>query len=204
MRFKLFLPSVLAFSFILCAAVPAISQTVPEYKERGGMPLEVGAGFSNYNIDFGAGRREDGATITADWTLRHMPSLLHGLGIDAVGRDIVFGAPAVVSFVQYDTVGGGAIYHFLRPRNIVPYVKGGEGFGRLKFLPGYAPGTYHSDTRAFTYVGGGADIHAWHHFWVRADYEFQRWQDLFGDPGRLTPNGFTIGPEYDFGTFRAR
>jgi len=201
MRFKLFFPAVLAVSFLLSAAVPASPQTVPEYREKGGIPLEVGAGFSDFNIDFGQGRREDGGTVSADWTLRRMPHLLHGLGIDGAGRDIVFDAPAAVSFVEYRTVGGGAIYHFPRPHNIVPYVRTGEGYGWLKFLPGYAPGTYHSDTRGYFYAGGGADFHAYHHLWIRADYEFQRWQQLFGDPGRLTPNGFTIGPEFDFGTF---
>jgi len=202
MRFKVFLPPVLALS-LLAAAVPAFSQVVPDYRERGALPLEVGAGFSDFNVDWGGGRRENGGTITADWTLNHMPRLLQGLGVGIIGRDLVVGAPASISYFQYETAGGGAIYHFLRPRNFLPYAKGGGGFGRIKFAPGYPPG-YNGDTRSFSYMGGGADFHAWRHFWVRADYEYQIWQHLFGSPHALTPNGFTVGPEYDFGTFRPR
>ncbi len=203
MHCKLFAIPILAIS-LFAAAFPAFSQVVPAATRGVSWPLEVGAGFSDYNIDWGGGLREDGGTVTADWTIRQMPRMLQGLGVGIVGRDLVVDPPASLSFFQYKTVGGGAIYHYLRPRNIVPYAKGGEGYGRIKFLPGYAPGNYHSDTRSFFYMGGGADFHAWHHIWVRADYEYQIWQHLFGSPHALTPNGFTIGPEYDFGTFRAR
>lgn len=197
MRFRLHLASMVASLFVV-AAMPAFSQVAPSATKGGAWPLQVGAGFSDYNIDWGGGRREDGGTVTLDWTIRQLPRMLQGLGVDVVGRDITVNAPANLSFFQYETAGGGAIYHYQRPRNILPYAKGGEGFGRVKFLPGYAPGTYHSDTRSFYYIGGGADFHAWHHVWVRADYEYQIWQHLFGSPTALTPNGFTIGPEYDF------
>lgn len=201
MRFRMHLASVLASLFAL-AAFPGFSQVAPS-ATQGGLPLVVGAGFSDYNIDWGGGRREDGGTVYADWTFRRIPRLLQGLGIEAEARDIDFDAPAGLSFMQYETAGGGAIYHYLRPRNIHPYGKAGEGFGRIKFLPGYAPGTYHSDTRNYFYMGGGADFHAWRQVWVRADYEYQIWKDLFG-ANALTPNGFTIGPEYDFGAPRER
>jgi len=196
MQFKMQFGPVLASLFLL-TAIPAFSQ-VAASAYRDGLPLVVGAGLSDYNIDWGGGRREDGGTVYADWTIRHIPRVLLGLGIEAEARDITFDAPAAISFMQYETGGGGGIYHYLRPRNIHPYAKAGEAFGRIKFQPGDYPGTYHSDTRNYFYLGGGGDFHAWRHLWVRADYEYQVWEHLFGG-NALTPNGFTIGPEYDFG-----
>lgn len=198
MRFKMHLASVLASLFIF-AAIPACSQVAPS-ASQGDLPLVVGAGFSDYNIDWGGGLREDGGTVYADWTIRQMPRILEGVGVEAEARDITIDAPASLSFFQYQTVGGGVIYHYLRPRNIHPYAKAFDDFGKIKFEPGYAPGNYHSDMRSYFAMGGGADFHAWRHVWVRADYEYQIWNHLFGSPHALTPNGFTIGPEYDFGS----
>lgn len=202
MRFRLHLAPVLASAFAF-AAIPAFSQVAPS-ATQGGLPLVVGAGFSDYNIDWGMGRREDGGTVYADWTIRQMPRILQGVGVEAEGRDLTIDAPAELSFFQYETVGGGLIYHFLRPRNIHPYAKVFDDFGKIKFASGFPPGTYHSDTRNYWAIGGGADFHAWRHVWVRADYEYQIWQHLFGGTNALTPNGFTIGPEYDFGAPRER
>lgn len=86
------------------------------------------------------------------------------------------------------------IYHYLRPRNIHPYAKATENFGSFDF----APSGYDHDTRNYFAMGGGADFHAWRHVWVRADYEYQMWKGLFGHTTALTPNGFTVGPEWDF------
>ncbi len=202
MRFKMHLASVLASVFAF-TAIPAFSQVAPA-ATQGDLPLVVGAGFSDYNIDWGLGRREDGGTIYADWTILQMPRILQGLGLEVEGRDLTVNAPASLSFFQYETAGGGPIYHFLRPRNIHPYAKAFGGFGRIKFASGLPLGSYHTDTRSYWAIGGGADFHAWRHVWVRADYEYQIWQSLFGGTGALTPNGFTIGPEYDFGTPRER
>lgn len=200
MRFRLPLASFLASLFTV-VAIPAFSQVGPS-ATQGSLPLVVGAGFSDYDIDWGGGRREGGATVYADWNFRHIPRLMQGLGLEVSGRDLTVDAPASLSFFQYETGQGGAIYHYLRPRNIHPYAKAFGGFGRVKFEPGYYPSDYRSDTRSFIAFGGGADFHAWRQVWVRADYEYQRWEHIFG--GTLTPNGFTVGPEYDFGTPRER
>lgn len=197
MRFNWFGPSILAPLFFVVAAIPAFAQVRPA-ATNGGMPLVVGAGFSSYNVDFGSGYRKDGGTLWADWTIRQMPRILQGLGVEMVARDISFGGPAGLSTLRYDTAGGGAIYHYLRPRNVRPYAKVLEAFGSIDFPP--APGsTYAHDTRNFLAIGGGADFHAWRQVWVRADYEYQMWRQLFGSPHALTPNGFTFGPEFDFG-----
>lgn len=177
------------------AAIPAFSQVHPTAESRD-LPLAVGAGFSNFNADFGHDRRIDGGTIWADWTFRRIPRRFYGLGVEAVARDLSFGAPAVLPGMRYDTAGGGLIYHYLRPRNIRPYAKVGAQFGSIDF-PG-APG-YSHDTRALFAMGGGADFHAWSHVWIRADYEYQMWQPMFGKTTHLSPNGVTVGPQWDFG-----
>lgn len=199
MRFKLAVASILA-PFFVAAAPPMFSQVAPA-ATQGELPLVVGAGFSNYNIDFGAGRREDGGTVWADWTIRQMPRILQGVGVTLEARDISLHPPAGMSYFQYDTAGGGVIYHYLHPRNIHPYAKGLEEFGNIDF--GVGPG-YSHDTRNFLAIGGGADFHAWRNVWVRADYEYQIWRGLFGRGHALTPNGFTIGPQYDFGGHRGQ
>ncbi len=54
----------------------------------------------------------------------------------------------------------------------------------------------HHDTFLVTTPGGGVDIQANQHIWVRADYEYQMWHNALG--GTSTPNGFTIGAQWDF------
>ncbi len=199
MRFRLFVAPILAATFI-ATTIPACSQVKPAGYSSG-IPLVVGAGFSNYNIDWGGDRRELGGTIWADWTIRQVPRVLQGVGVELEARDLSLDPPAVVSFFRYDTAGGGVIYHVLRPRNIHPYAKFGAGFGSFDFAQ---PPGYTHDTRSYLAMGGGADFHAWHNVWIRADYEYQVWRHLFGSPNALTPNGFTFGPEFDFGAPRER
>ena len=182
----------------LAVAVPGFSQVRPSATQRS-IPLIVGAGFSSFNVDFGGGRREDGGTVWADWTIRQVPNLLQGLGVELEARDLSFNAPSSLPNMRYDTAGGGLIYHFLRTTKFHPYAKFDAQFGSIDF-PG-TPG-YQHDTRGLISFGGGADIHAWSSLWVRADYEYQMWQpNLFGQTTSLTPNGFTFGPEWDFGTW---
>ena len=199
MRFS-FWPSAMLAVIFLTAGIPALCQVSPA-ASQGSVPIAVGAGYSDYNIDWCCDRREDGGTFWADWTIRQMPRILQGVGIEAEARDLSLNPPAAVSFFRYDTAGGGIIYHFLRPRYIHPYAKVFEEFGSIDFRPG--PG-YSHDTRNFLAIGGGADVRAWGHIWVRADYEYQRWLDILGSPHALTPNGFTFGPEYDFGSSPSR
>jgi len=184
----------------IAAGIPVFCQVAPSATE-GSIPLVVGAGFSNYNIDWCCDRREDGGTLWIGWTIRQMPRILQGVGIEVEARDLSLDPPPVVSFFRYDTAGGGVIYHFLRPRNIHPYAKALEEFGSIDFN---RPPAYSHDTRNFPAIGGGADFHAWGPIWVRADYEYQMWFHLFGAPHPLTPNGVTIGPEFDFGSRSSR
>lgn len=197
MRFKLKVGLILP-CLLVCAATPAISQAVPSAIE-GGWPIVVGAGFSNYSTDFNPPGRESGGALWVDWTIRQIPSKLYGLGLEFEARDLSLGAP--LPNMRYDTAAGGAVYHYTRIRNLRPYGKFLTGFGSVDF-PAY--GFYAHDTRTFYAWGGGVDVHAYKHVWVRADYGYQRWQALFGAAAHMHPNGLTIGPEFDFGTHHMR
>lgn len=192
MRFR-FLLGFLSAAIFVAVALPCSSQAAPAAK-GGGLPLVVGAGFSNYNVDFCCDHREDGGTAWADWNLQWLPRRLQGLGIEAEVRDLSFATPVVN--MRYDTAAGGAVYHMLRFGRIRPYAKGMEGFGSIDFP---STTTYSHDTRTFFAMGGGADFHLTGQFWLRADYEYQMWWGLFGRGHALTPNGVTVGPEFDFG-----
>jgi hypothetical protein len=186
--------SVLA-AILIFAAIPSFSQVRPS-AQTGGIPLIVGAGFSNFNIDFGQDRRISGGTVWADWTIRHVPRRMYGLGIEVIARDLSVGVPSSLPNMRYDTAGGSVIYRYLRPRSFHPYAKVGGQYGSIDF-PG--PPTYSHDTRGLATLAGGVDFHAFSHVWVRADYEYQIWQTMFGKTTHLTPQGITVGPQWDFG-----
>ena len=84
-------------------------------------------------------------------------------------------------------------------RAVHPYGKALAGLGSIDFPPlPYSPPTYRHDDRTITAFGAGADIRTFKNLWVRADWEYQFWPDLFGSSHPLTPNGITIGAVYDF------
>lgn len=193
MRLKVW-SSVLAV-ILFFAAVPSFSQARPSAK-TGGLPLVVGAGYSNYDVDFGGGGRISGGTLWADWTIRQMPRRFYGLGVEFTARDLSLDGSSRLSSMR--SAGGNIIYHYLRPRNFRPYVKAGGQYTSFTLPP---LGNFYRDSRSLYAVGGGADFRAWSQVWVRADYEYQIWPSALGIP-RPNVNGFTIGPQWDFGRRR--
>jgi len=201
-------------ALLALAALPGFGQVVPS-AEAGGLPLQVGAGVSGFNIDwghdsFGVTRYMEGATLWIDWNLTRLPGpgLLRGLGIELEGRDINYGLPASLSNAELHDTGtnmrqdtglGGVIYTVRRFRKVRPYGKALAGLGSIDFPPLPAsPPTYRHDNRTITAFGVGADIHAWRSLWMRADWEYQFWPGLFGSSHDLTPTGITIGAVWDF------
>ena len=180
------------------AAIPSFAQVTPAATNRE-IPLVLGAGFSDFNADFGAGRRIAGGAIWADWNLTQMPGIFRGLGVEILARDLSLNDPSLPN-MRYDTAEGGILYHVPLRQNLRVYAKALGGFGSIDFPP--AP-HYAHDSRTPLAVGGGADVHVWNHLWVRVDYEYQIWPDMFRHHA-LTPNGFTIGPGFDFRTRRSR
>jgi len=200
-------------ALILGSARPLAAQVVPS-AESGGLPLFVGAGVSRFNTDCGpyfysATCYLNGITVWADWNLTRLPGppLLHGLGIALEGRDLNFGGPTFLSNSaeqdtgsnqRMDTAVGGIIYHWRHYRRIRPYGKAMAGIGSIDFPPlPDSPPTYRHDNRTITVFGGGADVHVWRAAWLRADYEYQLWPNLFGLPNSLTPYGVTVGAVVD-------
>jgi opacity protein-like surface antigen len=163
-------------------------------------PWAAGAGVSGYNTpDFGHGHLL-GGTLWIDYTLPHMPYLLHGIGLEVEARDLNYGRSATLpSNLREDVASGGVYYSWPRYRNFRPYGKYLMGFGNID---SGAPAQPWHDTRTVTSMGGGVDYRVFRHVWARADYEYQFWPDFFKSTtphGKLTPQGFTVGAMYRFG-----
>jgi hypothetical protein len=181
------------------AAIPALSQVTPAASENA-LPLTVGGGVSNYDVDWGHGRMW-GVTAWADWAIIHGPSYLHGLSVEVEGRYIDWGESADQPRLKIYSGGGGPVYAWLPERRIHPYGKFLMSFGGLSGFsfpttPGQPPYTH--DTRTDYAAGGGLQIRATRHVWVRADYEYQFWNKLFAGQKTWDPQGFTLGAEYNF------
>ncbi|MGA2753411.1 MAG: outer membrane beta-barrel protein [Terracidiphilus sp.] len=192
MRSKLPLKLILAALFV-AAVFPVYSQVTPAARQ-GSVPIVVGAGFSDFSLDWGPGKRMEGISAWVDWYPNRLPTALQGLGIEAAGHDINYGLPAGFSRMRQDTGEGGLIYAWNHYRNFRPYVRYLAGIGSIDFPPS---GTYSHDTFSVFSPGGGIEYRAWQHIWIRGDYEYQFWHHVFG-PHDLNPNGFTIGASYDF------
>jgi opacity protein-like surface antigen len=181
MRSKLVLAALMILSIS-----PVFAQVAPAVK-IGGLPLGIGAGVSDYSIDYGPGRRMLGASVWADY------NLFHGLGIAAEGNTIFADKPAAVTRMRQDTAMGGAIYRLHPFFGIRPHVQAVIGIGSIDF-PSGNPFYTHDTYTTWAYRGGG-EYKVWKTVYARADYEYQFWHQYHG-PRDLNPNGFTIGATY--------
>jgi opacity protein-like surface antigen len=194
MRRSFFLTFLLAVSAsILFSAIPLVAQTTPAAREDG-LPLVIGGGMADNNIDFGAGRRMEGIAVWAGWDLTGHKFVPRGLTLDVEGKTIRYGLPQGFSQMREETALGGVLYSWRHYKNFRPYAKGLMGIGSIDFPP-YP--NYGHDTRMVKAMGGGIEYRAYRNVWIRADYEYQMWEQLFGTTN-LTPNGFTMGASYDF------
>jgi hypothetical protein len=164
-------------------------------------PFAVGIGFSTYNMDYARGYM-DGGTLWADWFPNHLPTMLNGLGLEIKAQDISLNRHSGQDKLRTDTAGGGLIYSYRRFHRIHPFVEGTVSDGSLSFDL-YRPGvTYDHDTR-IVYAGTfGGEIRASRRIWVRADWEYQVWPNLFRKNNALNPNGYTFGVSYYFKNLR--
>uniref|UniRef100_E6QJQ3 Outer membrane protein beta-barrel domain-containing protein n=1 Tax=mine drainage metagenome TaxID=410659 RepID=E6QJQ3_9ZZZZ len=178
---------VFAVLFFL-STLPVFGQVAPTLKVTG-IPLGVGGGLSDYSLDYGPGRRMEGFSAWADY------SIFHGLGIEAEGTTILLNKPASLTRMRQDTIKGGLIYRSRPFWKIRPYVKGLIGIGSIDF-PSNNP-LYTHDTYLVEALGGGVEYPVWNTLYVRGDYEYQIWNQYQG-PRALNPNGFTIGATYYF------
>jgi hypothetical protein len=206
MRLKLYVGLTLALLSV-SVACSAHAQTVPAaIGPRAYSPFAVGVGFSGYNPDDGHGHLL-GGTLWIDYMPNYVPHILRGIGIEAEARDLSLDRSASEPVnMRIDYAGGGLIYSWPRFRNFRPYAKGFMGFGNAD--DAYNPKTkhYNHDNRTVTSFGGGLEYRAFKSksIWVRGDYEYQTWPTFFKHsnpairPGRLNPQGFTLGAMYHF------
>lgn len=179
--------SIRVFAVLLfLSALPVLAQVAPTLKVSG-IPLGVGAGVSDYTLDYGPGRRMEGFSAWADY------NIFHGLGIEAEGTTIFLNKPSSLSSMRQDTIKGGLIYRSRPFWKIRPYAKSLIGIGSIDFPSGNP--LYTHDTFQVEAMGGGVEYPVWHTLYVRGDYEYQIWNQYHG-PNNLTPNGFTIGATY--------
>jgi hypothetical protein len=197
---RLFPKLTLAILFV-AAAVPVFSQVAPAATE-GGLPLTVGVGIADYDVDWGYGSRMVGISAYVDWDLFVLPGPLKDLSIQVEGTDINYGRPARLLNMRQDTGLGGLKYTYRHFRNLLPYVKYMGGIGSIDF-PNSSKPYYTHDTFSVWAPGGGVEYRVWRKLWVRGDYEYQFWHRTFG-PNDLTPQGFTIGGAYHFRPTYAR
>jgi len=199
MRLKLFPPLSLALS-LLTLLHPAFSQTSPAGYSGRSIPITVGAGISVLNIDWGPNEHMLGPTLWINYFPPKLPRMLDGLAVDVEGRDVNYlRPPGIPNNFRYDTATGGPIYYWRHFRDFQVYGKGLIGFGSFDFRA-YSTPYYTHETRTVFAPGGGFLIHGYRNVWVRADYEYQFWPDLF--TRTLDPQGFTFGAVYDFRGYR--
>ncbi len=195
---------------LVSAAAPVLCQTVYD-AEQGGLPLSFGGGVSNFDPDFaqdpfvphfiftGFGQgRVWGATGWADAGIRFGPDFLHSFNIELQYRATFAGSvTAGQNNLTMGNYGGGATYTWRHFRNFRPYGKFIANYGTIAFAPSPYTGhpDYSHDSRFTNNVGGGFEYRLTSHIWARADYEYQLWGKLFGDP-EFSPQGVTVGAMY--------
>jgi hypothetical protein len=185
---------------LLLLTVPlTFAQVSPSAKQGNSVPIVAGAGFSNFSMDWGPGQRMNGITAWVD--VYPLPGVVRNLGFEAEGRDINYGR--TIPNLRENTGLGGAIYSFPRFSEVHPYAKFLAGIGSMDFpaFPGIP--NYHHDSFLVTTPGGGVEIKSYQNLWIRVDYEYQMWHNVFG-PTNSTPNGFTVGAQWDFRRSNAR
>lgn len=191
--FKWFLAAV-----FIAGALPLSAQSNFSAAE-GTWPVIVGGGLSRFNLDYpnvGSSSME-GPTLWADWV--RIPFVPRQLGVEAEWRKISLNAPSAAPQLRTSSFLGGPTYT-LNVSRLALYGKGMIGYGSIHF-PAY--GAYQTDSRTIRGVGGGAEYRAWNSVWVRGDYEYQWWPNLFVTGG-MHPSGLTFSVGYDLRTLHRR
>jgi opacity protein-like surface antigen len=185
------------FSLILCTSSSAFSQIASAASQRR-YPIAVGVGLSDFSLDWGQDSRMEGITAWVDTGIPFAPRVLSGFGIEVEARDININRPSSISRMRQDTLAVGPTYTLRHYRRFQPYAKYLFGIASIDFPQSpSASRQYTHDTRTLYAPGGGAQYRVFNSLWVRGDYEYQFWPELFGAHS-LNPNGFTIGAMYDF------
>lgn len=199
--FKKIIGNSLAAILLLVPAITGSCQSVPS-AEADAPTLTVGAGVSNFYLDFCCGRRMNGIDVWVQWRPNLGSQLLNRLSFQLEGRDINYGRPSSLSKMRQDTGLVGINGRIYRHHRFLIYGKAMGGMGSIDFPPFTTDLYYTHDTRNIWAAGAGVDYRISSHLTVRGDYEYQWWPNLFGRQHALTPNGVTIGAGWNFGRAR--
>lgn len=178
--------------WIFGATLPVLSggslhaQVAPSAR-AGGLPIAISVGVSDYDLDYGPGRRMQGLVIRAGW------NLFHGLGIDGNARTIFMNTPPQLTRMQQTTYLGGVYYESRAFWKIHPFARIGGGIGEIEF-PSRNP-LYTRDSYSVYAPSGGIEYPITRKVYARGEYEYQFWKQYHG-PRDLNPQGVTVGVTY--------
>lgn len=189
MRLKLLFPAAAFLLFSCAGSRLGMAQVAPAARVSG-IPLTVSVGISDYNIDYGRGRRMEGVVGRVGY------ELFHGIGIDGNARTIFMNTPSGVSRMQQTTYLGGVFYKPPVHWAVQPFVRMGGGIGVIEF-PSRNP-FYTRDSYSVYAPSGGVEVPVMARLAIRGEYEYQFWKEYHG-PNDLTPQGYTIGVTYAIG-----
>jgi len=167
--------------FFLAGRLPA--QVAPAAKVSG-IPLAISIGMSDYDLDYGPGRRMQGPVIRAG------AEVFHGVGIDLSARAIFMNTPTQLTRMQQNTFLGGVYYTAPSVWKIRPFVRFGAGVGNIEF-PSRNPKYTRDDFTVYA-PSGGIEYPIIPKVYFRAEYEYQFWEQYLGK-GTLNPQGGTVG-----------
>jgi len=186
MRFKAILAVGIPAILILLSAPRLHAQVAPAAKVDG-LPIVLSIGMSDYNLDYGPGRRMQGPVIRAG------SEIFHGIGVDLSARALFMNTPLQLTRMQQNTFTGGVYYDAPAVFRIRPFVRFGAGVGNIEF-PSRNP-DYTRDDYTVLAPSGGIEYPIVDKVFFRAEYEYQDWRDFQGR-GSLNPQGGTIGVSY--------
>ena len=170
------LKKLLVIGTLLGGAIAMRGQAIPAYKAE--PPIFVGAFISATNPDYGS-NTIDGLGAFVDLPLWRM------IGVEG---EVRFGKFHTVNGVEESTYLVGPRYAYPIGHGFTPYVK--FLFGGGSFTYPFNEGSDHHTVYA---LGGGLDYRITDHFYIRGDYEKQRWS--FGT-GTILPSTLSAGVSY--------
>ena len=179
--------AILTMLFAVLWLAPAQAQVVPAAYGPADS-LWVGAEYSNVSASFPyqSGQRLQGVGAFADYHMKYP------LGLEGEARFLTFGGFQGSTESSY--LAGPKIF-FLAHGKLLPYGKLLVGVARIHYP--FAIGNANYFALA---PGAGAEYSIGRHLTLRAEYEYQIWEDSPGyanEPDhQLTPNGFHIGIAY--------
>jgi opacity protein-like surface antigen len=186
MRFKTIFTSVILTVMLASTGGKLVAQVAPAARV-GGRAIGIGAGVSDYYLDYGPGRRMQGLVARASL------GIFHGLGVDGNARTIFMDTPLSLTRMQQNTFLGGVYYEAKPIFRARPFVRMAAGLGTIEF-PSKNP-AYTRDSYTVFAPSAGFEFPVVDKVYVRAEYEYQFWKEYHG-PKYLNPQGVTLGVTY--------